>query len=39
MEKLCIFSAKTRSGVNCGLDHELLNEKFRLKLKKVGTTT
>ena len=34
-----IQSAKTRLGANCGLDHELLIAKFRLKLKKVGTTT
>ena len=26
-------------GANCGLDHELLIAKFRLKLKKVGKTT
>ena len=32
-------SAKTRSGVDCGSDHELLIAKFRLKLKKVGKTT
>ena len=31
-------SAKTRSGADCGSDHELL-DKFRLKLKKVGKTT
>ena len=30
--------AKTRLGVNCGSDHELLIAKFRLKLKKVGKT-
>ena len=29
-------SAKTRSRVDCGSDHELLIAKFRLKLKKVG---
>ena len=34
-----IQSAKTRLGANCGSDHELLIEKFRLKLKKVGKTT
>ena len=34
-----IQSAKTRSGADCGLDHELLIAKFRLKLKKVGKTT
>ena len=38
MEKL-IQSAKTRLGADCGLDHELLIAKFRLKLKKVGKTT
>ena len=32
-------SAKTRPGVDCGSDHELLLAKFRLKLKKVGKTT
>ena len=31
--------AKTRTGVDCGLDHELLTAKLRLKLKKVGKTT
>ena len=30
---------KTRSGADCGSDHELLISKFRLKLKKVGETT
>ena len=34
-----IKSAKTRSGADCGSDHELLDAKFRLKLKKVGETT
>ena len=34
-----IQSAKTRSGADCGSDHELLMAKFRLKLKKVGKTT
>ena len=33
-----IQSAKTRLGVDCGPDHELLIAKFRLKLKKVGKT-
>ena len=32
-------SAKTRLGVDCGSDHELLIAKFRLKLRKVGKTT
>ena len=27
-----------RPGADCGLDHELLITKFRLKLKKVGKT-
>ena len=30
---------KKRPGSDCGSDHELLNEKVRLKLKKVGKTT
>ena len=34
-----IQSAKTRLGVECGSDLELLIAKFRLKLKKVGKTT
>ena len=33
-----IQSAKTRRGADCGSDHELLIDKFRLKLKKVGKT-
>ena len=37
MEKLC-SQQKTRLGVDCGSDHELIT-KFRLKLKKVGKTT
>ena len=39
MEKLYTQPAKTRPGVDCGSDHELLVAKFRLKLKKVGKTT
>ena len=40
MEKLyTVQSAKTRPEADCGSDHELLIAKFRLKLKKVGTTT
>ena len=35
----CIQSTKTRRGADCGSDHELLIDKFRLKLKKVGKTT
>ena len=38
MEKLC-KSTKTRSGADCGSDHELLIATFRLKLRKVGKTT
>ena len=34
-----IQSAKTRLGVDCGWDHELLIAKLRIKLKKVGKTT
>ena len=33
-----IQSAKTRPGTDCGKDHEFLIARFRLKLKKVGTT-
>ena len=33
-----IQSAKTRSGADCGSDHELLIAKFIFKLKKVGKT-
>ena len=32
-------SAKPRLGTDCGSDNELLINKFRLKLKKVGKTT
>ena len=38
MEKLYTVS-KTRPQDDCGLDHEFLTAKFRLKLKKVGKTT
>ena len=31
--------SKKRLGADCGSDHELLIDKFRLKLKKVGKTT
>ena len=34
-----IQSTKTRPGADCGSDHELLIDKFRLKLKKVGKIT
>ena len=30
---------KKKMGADCGSDHELLNAKFRLKLKKVEKTT
>ena len=33
------MSANTRPGADCGSDHELLIDKFRLKLEKVGKTT
>ena len=33
-----IQSGKTKPGVDCGSDHELLITKFRLKLKKAGKT-
>ena len=38
MEKLYTVS-KARPGADCGSVHGLLIAKFRLKLKKVGTTT
>ena len=34
-----IQSAKTRPAADCGSDHKLLIDKFRLKWKKVGETT
>ena len=34
-----IQSAKTRPGADCGSDHELFIDKFRIILKKVGKTT
>ena len=34
-----VQSAKTRPGANCGLDHELLFAKLRLKLKNIEKTT
>ena len=37
--EVLLQSAKTRPGAHCGSDHELLIEKFGLKLKKVGKTT
>ena len=39
VEKLYAVRKKTRQGVDCGSDHELLIAKFRLKLKKVEKTT
>ena len=38
IQKLYTVS-KTRTGADCGSDHELLIAKVRLKLKKVGKTT
>ena len=38
MEKLYTVS-KNKTGSCCGLDHELLIAKFRLKLKKGGKNT
>ena len=38
MEKLYTVS-KSKTGIDCGSDHELLIMKFRLTLKKVGKTT
>ena len=37
MEKLYTVN-KNRWGADCGSNHELLNAKFKLKLKKVGIT-
>ena len=37
MEKLYTVKKK-KSATDCGSDHEILIEKFRLKLKKVGKT-
>ena len=39
MEKLYKSAKIIRPGAHCGLDHEFLIAKFRLKLKKVGKTT
>ena len=36
--KSFILSAKTRTGADCGSDHEPLNAKLRLKLKVEKTT-
>ena len=33
-----LYTTKTRTGADCGSDHELLITKFRLKLKKAGKT-
>ena len=37
MEKL--YTVSKRPGTNCGSNQELLIDKFRIKLKKVGKTT
>ena len=34
-----LYSSKTKPGVDCGSDHELLIAKVSVKLKKVGKTT
>ena len=34
-----LYSQQKQPGADCGLVHELLISKFRLKLKKVGKTT
>ena len=39
VQRSSIQSAKTRSGAECGSDHDILIAKFRLKLKKIGKTT
>ena len=39
MEKLYTVRKKTRPGIDCGSDHELLIAKSRPKLKKGGKTT
>ena len=39
MEKLYTVSKKTRPGADCGSDHQLLIENYRLDLKKVEKTT
>ena len=36
--KSSIQSVRTRPGADCGSDHQLLNTKFRLKLKKFRKT-
>ena len=38
MEKL-YRDSKTRPGADCGSEHQLLIDKFRLKMNKVGKTT
>ena len=38
-EEALYSQQKTRLGADCGLDHDLLIAKFRLKLKKAGKTT
>ena len=38
-QRSSIQSAKTRPRGDCGSDHELVIAKFRLKLKKTGTST
>ena len=39
MEKLYTVIRETRPEADCGSDHKLFIDKFRFKLKKVGTIT
>ena len=39
METLYTINNKKKLGAECGSDHHLLIAKFRLKLKKIGSTT
>ena len=34
-----LYSQQTQDWTDCGSNHELLIEKFRIKLKKIGKTT
>ena len=38
-DREALYRAKTRLGVDCGSDHEILIAKFKFKLKKVGKNT
>ena len=39
LKSLNYYKMLTYKGSDCGSDHEVLIDKFRLKLKKVGKTT